>query len=239
VLTDLWGRQRGGRKGHWEKKLPRARGGGNHSFRNHLEETALVEQNTPSADALAEAEAELLVVAGDEQQAAAVEADAATQQQQQLSSPNSSSVLFGSATPGRKVRWSESHVTPRRIGSFNSGSGKKLQLLQSPVAPLQLQQQSPEGAAPLFQDTLPCLTPNRPRLGSGSAAPPVSRDSIIHAIFEALFGRRRVRRGPRETFGGDWDALDEVGYMSPLSTSVIRRDITCKLTNIQAQCINV
>jgi hypothetical protein len=218
LSVDLWGRQRGGRKGHWEKKLPRARGGGNHSFRNHLEETALVEQNTPSADALAEAEAELLVVAGDEQQAAAVEADAASQlqqQQQQLSSPGGSCVLFGSATPGRKVRWSESHVTPRRIGSFNSGSGKKLQLLQSPVAPLQLQQQqSSEGAAPLFQDTLPCLTPNRPRLGSGSAAPPVSRDSIIHAIFEALFGRRRVRRGPRETFGGDWDALDEVSNLS-------------------------
>lgn len=37
----------------------------------------------------------------------------------------------------------------------------------------------------------------------------LSRDSIVHAIFQSLFGKRKVRSGPRERYGGDWD--DEEG----------------------------
>lgn len=37
----------------------------------------------------------------------------------------------------------------------------------------------------------------------------LSRDSIVHAIFQSLFGKRKVRSGPRERYGGDWDDVDE------------------------------
>lgn len=33
----------------------------------------------------------------------------------------------------------------------------------------------------------------------------LSKDSIVHAIFQSLFGKRKVRTGPRERFGGAWD----------------------------------
>lgn len=37
----------------------------------------------------------------------------------------------------------------------------------------------------------------------------LSKDSIVHAIFQSLFGKRRVRSGPRERYGGDWDDVDD------------------------------
>lgn len=37
----------------------------------------------------------------------------------------------------------------------------------------------------------------------------LSRDSIVHAIFQSLFGKRKVRSGPRERYGGDWDDVDD------------------------------
>lgn len=37
----------------------------------------------------------------------------------------------------------------------------------------------------------------------------LSKDSIVHAIFQSLFGKRRVRNGPRERYGGDWDDVDD------------------------------
>lgn len=31
----------------------------------------------------------------------------------------------------------------------------------------------------------------------------------MHAIFQSLFGKRKVRSGPRERYGGDWDDVDD------------------------------
>eukprot|EP00903_Cladosiphon_okamuranus_P019468 g17902.t1 len=57
----------------------------------------------------------------------------------------------------------------------------------------------------VFKDKLPSLTPRK----APPATPRLSRDSIVHAIFQSLFGKRKVRSGPRERYGGDWDDVDE------------------------------
>ncbi|CAM9127552.1 unnamed protein product [Ectocarpus sp. 12 AP-2014] len=57
----------------------------------------------------------------------------------------------------------------------------------------------------VFKDKLPSLTPRK----APPATPRLSRDSIVHAIFQSLFGKRKVRSGPRERYGGDWDDVDD------------------------------
>ncbi|CAN0281461.1 unnamed protein product, partial [Discosporangium mesarthrocarpum] len=64
----------------------------------------------------------------------------------------------------------------------------------------------------------------------------VSRDSIIHAIFQALFGKRRVRSGPRERYGGDWDEVEEDvdGEGDEVDESWIKNGLNLSLFSSQA-----
>lgn len=66
----------------------------------------------------------------------------------------------------------------------------------------------------------------------------------MHAIFQSLFGKRKVRNAPRERFGGDWDeeereeggsdsddAVDEAWVKSGISLSLFSSqavDFACR-----------
>lgn len=68
----------------------------------------------------------------------------------------------------------------------------------------------------------------------------LSRDSIVHAIFQSLFGKRKVRRGPRESYGGDWDDEEdegvggEDGQAEEVDESWIKTGISLSLFSSQA-----
>lgn len=61
----------------------------------------------------------------------------------------------------------------------------------------------------------------------------------MHAIFQSLFGKRRVRSGPRERYGGDWDEVDDEDEIVPeedeeVDESWIKTGISLSLFNSQA-----
>ncbi|CAN0311455.1 unnamed protein product [Ectocarpus sp. 12 AP-2014] len=88
----------------------------------------------------------------------------------------------------------------------------------------------------VFKDKLPSLTPRK----APPATPRLSRDSIVHAIFQSLFGKRKVRSGPRERYGGDWDDVvdDDDDEMEAdedeVDESWIKTGINLTLFNSQA-----
>lgn len=52
-------------------------------------------------------------------------------------------------------------------------------------------------------------SPKQPTTTTTTTNHRLSKDSIVHAIFQSLFGKRKIRSGPRERYGGNWDDVDE------------------------------
>ncbi|CBN78588.1 conserved unknown protein [Ectocarpus siliculosus] len=127
----------------------------------------------------------------------------------------SSPAGVGSGKKGQRQR-QVGGSTAVGVGARGLGSAKKKKQASGSDAGRQGRAEEEEVAAAtpppppslfesVFKDKLPSLTPRK----APPATPRLSRDSIVHAIFQSLFGKRKVRSGPRERYGGDWDDVDD------------------------------